>query len=268
MSTFNVQMISENAVKLIRSLALKKYRYKHNLFIAEGKKMVFDILRSGFTDVNRIFISKELVEEYRSLLSKFEKNINICDSKEFSKISNLDSPPEIILIGDIPQRYEINKESLAKGIHIYLDQIQDPGNLGTIFRTAEWFGVSSIGLSEGCADYVMPKVIQASMGSFCRIPVWHGELPEFIQKDKVYAADLSGDSVYDIALPANGLLVIGNEGQGLTDYVRKKVNNFIHIPSYSKNIESLNAANATAVILSEWRRQLTLGDRHSRQGLS
>jgi TrmH family RNA methyltransferase len=252
-------MISDNAVKLIRSLALKKYRYKHNLFKAEGEKLIFDILNSGFSGVKSIMVTPALMAENNELLSKYEKSLLVCDKSEFSKISNLDSLPDIILIGEIPQRYEINMQGLGQGIHLYLDQIQDPGNVGTIFRNAEWFGISSIGLSVGCADFVHPKVIQASMGSFCRMPSWEGELPEkLMMKENTFAADLSGSSIYDISLPANGLLIIGSEGQGIS--IRTKVNQFIKIPAYTKVLNSLNAANATAVILSEWRRQLSKSD--------
>lgn len=260
MSIFSVQMISDKTAKLIRSLALKKYRYKHNLFIAEGKKLIFDILKSGFTRVKKILITQEIMEEYNELLNKYEKFLVVCDKTEFSKISNLESLPDVIFIGEIPQRYEINKEGLSNGLHLYLDQIQDPGNVGTIFRNAEWFGVSSIGLSEGCADFVHPKVIQASMGSFCRLPTWQGELPEdLIDKKKIFAADLAGSSIYDISFPENGLLIIGSEGQGISKSIRTKINQFVKIPAYSESVDSLNAANATAVILSEWRRQGKVG---------
>jgi len=261
MSIFSVQMISDNTAKLIRSLAIKKYRYKHNLFIAEGKKLIFDMLKSGSSRVKNILITPELLEENNELIKKYEKFLIVCDKAEFSKISNLESLPDVIFIGEIPQRYEINKQGLSIGLHLYLDQIQDPGNVGTIFRNAEWFGVSSIGLSEGCADFVHPKVIQASMGSFCRVPSWQGELTEDLMEGKIYAADLDGSSIYDISLPGNGLLIIGNEGQGISKPIRVKVNHFIKIPAYSETLDSLNAANAAAVILSEWRRQIGSGNK-------
>ncbi|MEP7267018.1 MAG: RNA methyltransferase [Saprospiraceae bacterium] len=251
-------MITESGTKLIRSLTYKKYRYKHGLFIAEGKKTILDMLNAGFSGIKDIYMTNPVFEEHQFILSKLEDKCKIVEVSDLTRISNLESTPEIVMIGFIPSRAKPDKYLFETGIHLYLDQIQDPGNVGTILRTAEWFGIKSIGMSEGCADFVHPKVIQASMGSFSRMAIWNGALPfEYLEENKIYAADLKGNSIYETPLPAAGLVIIGNEGNGIADYIRKKVNNFIRIPSYSKEVESLNAANATAIILSEWRRQLT-----------
>ncbi len=216
------------------------------------------MLNAGFSGIKDIYMTNPVFEEHQFILSKLEDKCKIVEVSDLTRISNLESTPEIVMIGFIPSRAKPDKYLFETGIHLYLDQIQDPGNVGTILRTAEWFGIKSIGMSEGCADFVHPKVIQASMGSFSRMAIWNGALPfEYLEENKIYAADLKGNSIYETPLPAAGLVIIGNEGNGIADYIRKKVNNFIRIPSYSKEVESLNAANATAIILSEWRRQLT-----------
>ena len=250
-------MISEKSTKIIRSLVHKKYRQKYNFFIAEGRKIVIDMLKSGFNAIHQLYITTEAFEENRNLLKQFSDQTQIILSNEFSKISNLDSLPDIILIGIIPKQLEIDRLELNSGLHLYLDQIQDPGNLGTIFRTAEWFGVKSIGMSEGCADLFHPKVVQASMGSFCRVPYWIGDIPIPIENNKlnIIGADMNGSSLYSTLFPSNLILAIGNEGQGISDKLRSQIKQYINIPSFSNHIESLNAANAAAIILSEIKRQ-------------
>jgi RNA methyltransferase, TrmH family len=252
-------MISEKNTKIIRSLVHKKYRYQHNLFIAEGRKIIIDMLKSGFKAIHQLYLTETAKQEYASLLEPFKHSLMLVTEKEINKISNLDSSSDMILIGEIPVATDFNEIDFTSGIHLYLDQIQDPGNLGTIFRTAEWFGVKSIGMSDGCADYMHPKVIQSSMGSFWRMPVWLNNLTgKELVKFNIYGADLQGNSLYETKFPVNGLLLIGSEGQGLSESSRTKVNQYIRIPSFSNKVESLNAANATAIILSEWKRQTIL----------
>lgn len=253
-------MLSEKYAKLIRSLIHKKYRSEYNLFVAEGRKSILDILGSGFEAIDKIFITSEEWEENHTQWAPWKDKTHIVTSKEINKISNMDSTPTAVMTGNIPPALNRNEINFKAGIHIYLDQIQDPGNMGTILRTATWFGVESIGLSEGCADIVHPKVIQASMGSFCRINYWLGPLTSDLHQtaSEVIGADLMGDELYQQQLPLSGLLVIGNEGQGISPSVRSLLNRSIKIPAYGGKTESLNAAIATAVILAEWQRQMHL----------
>lgn len=249
-------MISENTAKLIRSLTQKKYRYKHNLFIAEGKKLVFDLLLSGFKGIKTIFLTEDIFQEKKELLSRYSSYFEICTERDFSKVSNLNSKPEIILIGEIPLFVMPSHDFLSKGLHLFLDQIQDPGNVGTILRSAEWFGVQSVGFSEGTADFVHPRVIQASMGSFYRVPVWNKALDkELIKNIPVFGADTNGESIYTMDLPVNAILIIGSEGQGLSAESELLLTQFIKIPRYSDKTESLNAAVAASVLLGEWKRR-------------
>ncbi|MBK6392494.1 MAG: RNA methyltransferase [Saprospiraceae bacterium] len=216
------------------------------------------MLKAGFDKIYTIYVSEEILNEHINLLTKVKDKLVLIGTKDFEQISNLESIPDIILIGHISAKPSPDPSLLHSGIHLYLDQIQDPGNMGTILRTAEWFNVKSIGISEGCADIYHPKVIQSSMGSFIRVHTWYGELsmPNLIPGIPIIGADLSGTSLYTVKLPAHGVLVIGNEGQGISAPIRALITSSIKIPAYSTNIESLNAANATAIVLSEWRRQL------------
>jgi TrmH family RNA methyltransferase len=251
-------MLSENQAKIIRSLSLKKYRYKYNLFLAEGAKTVFDILRSGFKEVHQIFISRAPDDPDSALLMPFKERVIKVTDREMSRISNLDSIPEILMTGSIPPPMFPERSDFENGIHLYLDQVQDPGNLGTILRTAEWFAVRSIGFSEGCADIVHPKVIQASMGSFSRVKYWNGTLTALSLNDHlpVIGAALEGEPLYEKFLPDSGLLVIGSEGKGISEQVRTRLTCTVRIPAYQALPESLNAAMATGIILAEWQRQL------------
>ena len=250
-------MLSEKYAKVIRSLVHKKYRQEYNLFVAEGKKAVLDILAGGFKAVDRIFITPDIPDYNEVLLQEWADKIHPISHKEMTRISNMESAPDILLTGQIPPPFPVWDAGFQPGIHLYLDQIQDPGNLGTILRTAEWFGVQTVGLSEGCADLVHPKVIQSSMGSFCRIKYWTGALKNpGIDKIPLVGADLDGVDVFKYSLPVNGILVIGNEGQGISPQVRTLLSHTIKIPPYSGTVESLNAAIATAILLSEWQRQL------------
>lgn len=252
-------MLSENTSKIIRSLLHKKYRYKHNIFRVEGRKAILDMLLAGFDAIQQLYISQNALEEHEKIISKVRGKTTILSAKEFSKISNLDSAADMILIGYIPPPLVNLIGHFDQGIHLYLDQVQDPGNVGTILRTAEWFGISSVGLSEGTADIVHPKVVQASMGSFSRMPYWLGSLTDVIldPPGQVLGADLGGVPIYQNQWPQNGILVIGSEGQGISNPIKSKIEKYVHIPAFSPHIESLNAANAAAIILSEWRRNVS-----------
>jgi len=251
-------MLSEKYAKVIRSLIHKKYRYQYNLFVAEGSKSVVDILASGFNGVDRIYCTRQALQDHKEILTPWIDKIHTVSPQEIAKISNLESAPDMLMTGQIPKPYSINDSGFIKGIHLYLDQIQDPGNLGTILRTAEWFGVQSIGLSEGCADVMHPKVIQASMGSFCRIRYWIGELNLYSRLTDwpILGADLKGIDLFQFALPDYGILVIGNEGQGISSKIKSILTQSIKIPGYNAITESLNAAVASAIILAEWQRQI------------
>lgn len=253
-------MISESNAKVIRSLHHKKYRELHNKFIIEGEKSIMDMLAHEYTSAIAIYCSPACYKRHQAILDKFNPIVHLEDEKSLSKISGLDSTPEMIMVCELPRKHSIDPNLFKSGLHLYLDHIQDPGNMGTILRTAEWFGVKSVGLSNGCTDIYSPKVIQSSMGSFSRLTIWKGNLDSIGEMNQihVYGADLRGQNMYHIHFNAFGILVIGSEGKGMSDEVKAQVHQLIKIPAYSDKIDSLNAATATAIILSEWCRQLSL----------
>lgn len=248
-------MISKNKIKLFNSLKIRKYRKKHSLFVAEGQKIIKDILKTGikasyiasFTDVfndNNLY-KYEFIETNES---------------DIKKISNLKTPTDSVAIFEMPT-FEINYSNLKNELSIFCDNIQNPGNLGTIIRTADWFGIDNIFCTIDTVDVYNPKVIQASMGAIARVKIHYIKTENFFNEiDEnliVYGTFLEGNNIYKTNLNKNGIIVIGNEGSGISKEVEKFITKRIHIPNYSNNInksESLNASIATAIVCAEFKR--------------
>ena len=235
-----MEKISKSQVKLIKSLQLKKFRDELGLFVAEGAKCVEE-LRKAF----------ELVHLYR-------EGENATHT-EIEQMSGMKTPQGVV--GVFKKRnteYRIQNTDL---ITLALDGIQDPGNLGTIIRTCDWFGVHDIVCSKDTADCYNPKVVQATMGALARVRVHYLDLPEWLaeQQRPIYGTLLDGKDMYDV-LPESGnsgIIVMGNEGNGISQEVRSLITHPIRIPSYPKNAEtseSLNVSIATAIVLAEFRR--------------
>ena len=253
-------VLSKNKIKLISSLDQKKNRLSVGLFVAEGKKLVSDLLQSDFA-VSEVFCTNNIALELSNF--KLGQRINILDKEELSKISFLKTTPEIIALCEIPNPV-VNWDEISHNLTLVLDEIQDPGNLGTIIRLADWFGIRNIICSENCADLYNPKVVQATMGAFTRVRIHYVSLTGFLEqatqlKIPVYGAFLEGENIYQCELTENGLLVMGNEGKGISDKVSELISRKINIPSYPDGVitsESLNVAVATSVICSEFRRRI------------
>ncbi len=253
-------MLSKNKIKLIRSLNLKKNRSATGLFIAEGEKLVFDLLGSGVA-ISEVF-STSIVAR-KALEIKSGLKVEIITKEELSKISFLKSSPEIIAICKIPVS-EIDWDEIKDNLSLVLDEIQDPGNLGTIVRLADWFGIRNLICSEGCADLYNPKVVQSTMGAFARVKVHYVSIGEFLNHAKQldipsYGACLDGENLYTCELSVNGLVVMGNEGNGISEIAARSIFRKINIPSYPPGhvtSESLNVAIAASVICSEFRRRI------------
>ena len=253
------KVLSKNKIKLIRSLELKKYRLSSGLFIAEGKKLVFDLLSTEIV-VSEIFCTKLIAEELTFNNQNFE--ISIVDKEDLSRISFLKTTPEIVAVFKIPQS-SLNWSEISNDLTLVLDGVQDPGNLGTIVRLADWFGIQNIVSSEDCADLFNPKVVQSTMGAFARVKVHYLSLPEFMNRAKqseipIYGTFMEGENLYQCDLTPNGLVVMGNEGNGISDKMSACVSRRISIPSYPFGVitsESLNVAIATSIICSEFRRR-------------
>lgn len=240
-------MVSKNQIKLITSLQQKKYRKQEQLFIAEGIKVVQELLHSNF----------ELLDLYttkQDFLTVQKDKVHAITADELKKISALTTPNTCLAVFKIPKA----KERVEEGLIIALDDVRDPGNLGTIIRLCDWFGVATLFCSEESVDVYNPKVVQATMGSISRVNVVYGNLETFLLQSKlpVFGTFMDGKSIYQEKLPKEGIIVMGNEANGISSAVEKLVAKRIAIPRFGnlQVTESLNVATATAIILSEFKR--------------
>ncbi len=250
-------MISKSLLKLIRSLDVKKYRRETGLFVAEGSKCVSDILKSGIF-CEKIIATDKWLSENR-LETKAE--IITVSSEELQKASFLCAPQGVI--GIFRQHKEEFDPSVAeRELCLALDDIQDPGNLGTIVRIADWFGIENIFCSHNTADIYNPKTVQSTMGAIGRVKVHYVDLPQFLAslngKAPIYGTFLDGDNMYEKELSNNGIILMGNEGKGVSAECAKAVNERLFIPNYPagrSTSESLNVSTATAIVCAEFRRR-------------
>lgn len=232
-------MITNAEIRQIRSLREKKFRDELGLFVVEGEKMVQEALMSNF-EVVRVWRMDEIGENAMSRISQFS------------------SPSPVLAVVSKPKPAGF---VLERSLCLALDSVRDPGNLGTIIRIADWFGVKTVFLSEDCADVYNQKVIQSSMGSIFRVKVVHSDIVDICRRFKaagmpVYGTLLDGENIYTRELEADGLVVMGNESNGISEAVRAEVSSALLIPSFcDSRAESLNVAAATAITLSELRRR-------------
>ncbi|UKK60779.1 RNA methyltransferase [Prevotella communis] len=240
-------MISKNQIKFVRQLEQKKYRKKEGLFVAEGPKVVGDLLRAGFK-AHTIFATSE----WESQGQTFQE----VSDEELRRVSFLQHPQRVLALFFIPTESIPSVSSLS----LALDDVQDPGNLGTIIRIADWFGIDTIYCSENTADAWSPKVVQATMGSIARVNIIYTDLQELISKAQVpvYGTLLDGQDIYTQELSKEGIIVMGNEGNGISAPIRKLINRRLLIPQFHEGPESLNVAIATAITCSEFRRRYPL----------
>jgi TrmH family RNA methyltransferase len=240
-------MISKNQIKFVRQLEQKKYRKKEGLFVAEGPKVVGDLLRAGFK-AHTIFATSE----WESQGQTFQE----VSDEELRRVSFLQHPQRVLALFFIPTESVPSVSSLS----LALDDVQDPGNLGTIIRIADWFGIDTIYCSENTADAWSPKVVQATMGSIARVNIIYTDLQELISKTQVpvYGTLLDGQDIYTQELSKEGIIVMGNEGNGISAPIRKLINRRLLIPQFHEGPESLNVAIATAITCSEFRRRYPL----------
>lgn len=244
--------LSKNKIKYFSSFAKKKTREEEQMFIVEGNKLVNELLQSDF-QVESIVATREWIAENTPKCAVFEAS-----SDDIAKISQLQHPQDVWALAHTKTQAF---QSLPNGLTLALDGIQDPGNMGTIIRLADWFGVSQIICSNECVEIYNPKVVQATMGAIFRVNVHYVDLPAFLKKQQteIFAADMFGENIYTAPLPQNAILVMGNEGNGISDAVSAIVNRTIHIPSFNttgKTSESLNVAVATAILCSEFKRRM------------
>ncbi len=252
-----IMELTNNIRKLIASLDKAAVRRREGLFVAEGTKCVADTC--DFFDRQYVFATSAWVERNAALALKL--NPVVVKPFDMERMSQLTTPSDILAVYRIPQ-YALKSELLNNSLVLALDRVQDPGNLGTIIRVADWMGVDTIIASRDTVDVFNPKVVQATMGAIARVKVHYVDLPQFLSSltdIPIYGTFLDGTNIYTTPLSPTGIVIMGNEGQGISPEVEKLVNAKILIPSYPPErptSESLNVATATAITLAEFRRQL------------
>ena len=263
-------MISKADIKLIRSLAKKKYRLKHGLFVAEGEKIVSDLIRDesgkGRYRLRSVYATPDW-EMPREAQKDHSFSFKQITGKELKQCSLLTTPNKVMATVEMPVTKTV-VQITEPGIILVLDAVRDPGNMGTIIRLAHWFGVSGIICSTDSVDLYNPKTIQATMGSFSAVEVFYADLQEFltqIRKQRectIYGSYLEGDNIYSIRPDTNAIIVLGNESSGIDNRLDALIDRKIHIPSFAAGSkpDSLNVASAAAILLSEFRRNSDSSD--------
>lgn len=250
-------MISKNQFKFVRQLEQKKYRRREGLFVAEGTKVVGDLMQHS--QPRMLFATSEYLDASPQLLQMGYEAVRITDD-ELRRLSFLQHPQQVLALFPLPSPSHSFTPSPSH-LSIALDGVQDPGNLGTIIRLADWFGIESIYCSEDTVDAWNPKVVQATMGSIARVNIIYMNLPEMLDNlpadFPVYGTFLDGENIYQQPLSENGLIIMGNEGNGISEAVRSRITHRLLIPSFRQDdtAESLNVAIATAITCSEFRRK-------------
>ena len=238
-------MITKNQIKLIRSLRIKKNRIKHNLFIAEGDKIIEELLNSSL----KLYHLFGTEDKY-----SFSENYSIIKNQELKQISNLKTPNKVLGLFKIPVSEDID---FSKNV-VALEEINDPGNLGTIIRLCDWFGIKDLLCTTNSVDCFNPKTIQASMGSISRVNISYLDFDDLFVKNKfnMVAADMNGKNINEYKFHSNQIIFFGSESDGFSDKLSKKINEKITIPRYNQSIDSLNLANSVAIVLAELKNKI------------
>ncbi len=239
-------MVVKSQIKFIKSLHQKKYRNEHKMFIVEGLKTVAELLKSDFK-LQNLYITDE-VQSFAT-----NENTHSISKEELKKISGLKTPSGVLGVFQIPQ----NRELIYEDWIVALDRIQDPGNLGTIIRLCDWFGIKQLLCTKDTVDCYNPKVLQATMGSISRVNVIYDDLQSVLENAPIpiYGTFMDGISVYSVNWPSAGILVLGNEANGISNTLEQIIHRKIGIPQFGeKTTESLNVATASAILLNEIRR--------------
>ena len=251
-------MLSKNKIKYIHSLELKKNRKAEHVFVAEGHKTVGDLL--GHFPCKLLIATKEWFDKKLSFQADEIIEVN---NDDLFKASFLKTPQEVLAVFEQPE-YTTDATVVSQSLCLALDDVQDPGNLGTILRVADWFGIGNIFCDADCAGVYNPKCVQASMGAIFRVKTFYTDLPVLLNELKqeglpVFGTFLDGKNIYTTALSTRGLIVMGNEGKGISAEIEALTGQKLTIPSFARNsesTESLNVGVATGIILSEFKRRM------------
>ncbi|MDI9873020.1 TrmH family RNA methyltransferase [Flectobacillus rivi] len=245
-------MLSKNQIKYINSLQQKKFRQEYQSFVVEGAKSVVELLSSDF-ELESLYVTEDFYKETKPLLDKQPLRAEIVGQAELEKAGTFSSNNAALAVAKIKSNQELllNETEYA----LVLDEIRDPGNLGTIIRIADWYGIQKIICSEGTVDLYNPKVISSTMGSFTRVSLFYTDLVKYLkgQQKSIYGAFLDSENVHTLNFAPSGYIIIGNEANGISEAVEEVVTHKITIPRFG-GAESLNAGIATAVICDNLRR--------------
>ena len=237
-------MLTAHKIKIFNSLDKKKFRQKYNLFLVEGNKIIAELKNSSFK-------IKEIYSTNPSEIDFLNTETHLITERELKKISFLQSPKDSVAVVELPESRFLENQN----IQIVLDGIQDPGNLGTIIRLADWFGIEQVICSTDTVDLYNPKVIQSTKGSLARVNIFYTDLQEFLKNSpsENIGTDMIGENIYDFKFPEKFNLILGNEGNGMREEVEKLVCKNITIPRFGKtqSTESLNVSMATGIILGQ-----------------
>lgn len=242
-------MLSKRLIKYFKSLQLKKYRRQERKFLVEGAKGVTELLKSGL-EVEYLLLTADFRAELETVVSLKGEVLDVSE-KELIQVGTFQSNNAGLAVASMPEEQALSLDE--NELVLALDDIRDPGNLGTILRIADWYGITRVICSKECADVFNPKVVNASMGSFSRIQVWYEELEDFLKETSlpVYGALLEGDNIYQTELKTSGILLMGNESKGIQPDLIPYITQPVHIPRRG-GAESLNVSVATAVILDNF----------------
>lgn len=253
-------MLSKNKLKYIRSLAIKKFRDEEKAFVAEGPKLVEELIK--YYECSLLIGVPEYLKKIFPLKNTEVIEVN---QEELARASNLKTPQSVLAVFKMPMQPKINIPNICQQLCLGLDAIQDPGNLGTIIRIADWFGIEHIFCSLDTVDAFSPKTVQATMGAIGRVNIHYVALDEFLNqlpKDfPIYGTFLDGQNIYSYRLPSQAMIVMGNEGKGISSRIEAVISDRLFIPNFPierETSESLNVAVATAITCAEFRRQTLL----------
>jgi TrmH family RNA methyltransferase len=248
-------MVSKALGKYVQSLHQKKYRQRHEAFLVEGGKSVLELLSSDL-ETEHVLVTAEFAAQNRARLPA-ELALVVATEYELTQLGTLATNNTALAVGRLPAEKPLPPTLPESGLLLALDEVRDPGNLGTLLRLADWYGLPGVVLSPGCADPYSPKTVAATMGAFARVRVWERDLaawlPTLPPAAAVYGADLQGDNVHRLALRPAGVLVMGSESHGLTPAVEAALTRRLHIPrGASGGAESLNVAISAAILLDNF----------------
>ena len=248
-------MFSKAKVKIIQSLLLPKFRQKYQLFVVETPKIVLEGIKNNSDNLVEVFALQEWANLHARELRPLRDKLSIVSESELKQLSLLQTPQSVVALCRLPAPQE-DSAVVSNSLSLVLETIQDPGNMGTILRIADWFGLPYLFCSPDCVDIYNPKTVQASMGAFLRVKVIYTPIVTLFERYEnmpIYGTVLGGDSIYTQNLPAKAFIVVGNEGKGISPALQTRLHHRLTIPAFG-GAESLNAAVATGIVVSEFKR--------------